>query len=191
MESLLQIDNRIFEWINIGLSNPIFDFVLPVLRSKSTWIPLYIVIIGFLIFQYRRQFWKPLLWILLTVGISDTISSRIIKPSIERPRPCHLVESHPHFEIRVRCGSGYSFTSSHATNHFALAIIFTFFLATGANKYIHLIFLTWAAAIAFSQIYVGVHYPMDVIFGALLGTLIGYIMTILYKRYLTFSGVIA
>jgi len=88
----------------------------------------------------------------------------------------------------VHCGSGYSFTSSHATNHFALAV-FIFLTLGKLGWYFRWPFILWATIIAYSQVYVGVHFPLDIISGAILGTLIGFILAILFNRYVGFQPV--
>ena len=116
---------------------------------------------------------------LLTVSTSDLVSSRLIKNNVKRSRPCNtelagLVE-------RVPCGSGYSFTSSHATNHFALSS-FLFFLFGRALKRHRWWLLVWAASIVLAQIYVGKHYPLDVMVGAILGCLIGWMCSMIFEK---------
>ena len=94
---------------------------MPFLREKRNWIPLYILCT--LLFFYKFEVKKALLYIVfavITIGASDTISSKIIKPLAERPRPCHTYKQGEGLNLMIHCGGGYSFTSSHATNHFAI-----------------------------------------------------------------------
>jgi undecaprenyl-diphosphatase len=118
---------------------------------------------------------------LANFGISDAVSSHLIKKNVERVRPCNDVEFKEQVKLRVRCGSGYSFTSSHATNHFAMAF---FWIVLFRRKWKHVLWLgiLWASLIAVSQIYVGVHYPFDVVCGAILGILIGLFSGWAFKR---------
>ena len=104
------------------------------------------------------------------------MSSEVIKKSIERPRPCQTLE---HIEMRVHCGTGYSFTSSHATSHMALAVFWVqLFTAWGRRRWW---FIPWALLVGFAQIFVGVHYPLDVLSGFVLGATIGMLFYYLYK----------
>jgi len=113
------------------------------------------------------------LFAVATVGMADVVSSKLVKPAVQRVRPCNDVGLK--FEVRelVHCGGGYSFTSSHATNHFAIATFLYLVLGGLRKKWIRWALLAWAASIAYGQVYVGVHYPLDVITGAVLGSLIG------------------
>ncbi len=177
MESLLHLDENLYILINSGLSNPMFDGVLIPFRHKMFWIPLYLGIICFILLNYGRFAWLTLIALILTVAISDTISSKVIKKSVKRTRPCHQEHLQP--VERVHCSNGFSFTSSHATNHYALGSFL--FLLLFMTKW-RWAFLVWAGVIGFAQIYVGVHYPSDVIIGSLTGCIIGYIVFKIYKN---------
>lgn len=168
--------------INQGWTNDFFDTVLPFMRNKRSWIPLYLICIGWILYRYRKTSWIPLLAVLVTMTVSDTMSSKIIKKSVKRPRPCHVINEYPETIVRSRCGGGYSFTSSHATNHFTLAMILPMLLGF-RKRWVKIDFLIWAAVISLSQIYVGVHYPIDIICGTLLGVSIGTIAMKLYRKY--------
>lgn len=119
-----------------------------------------------------------LLFIVLTVGTADGVSSHLIKKNVKRIRPCNTEELYT--IPRVRCGSGYSFTSSHAANHFGLSVFLI--LAVAKRRSVKVLLLFWAFMVSFSQIYVGVHYPLDVIAGGILGAFIAYVFWILYKK---------
>lgn len=172
LESILHVDQMFFEFVNQSLSNPIFDLLLVPARNKLTWIPLYV----FLVFLLARKYkWSALIYVLMavvTIFISDTLSSKVIKKSVERPRPCHQMEKYPETQLRVHCGSGYSFTSSHATNHYAIAFFFLGIPLFNKMNW-RVFFIVWAGIICLAQVYVGVHYPIDVISGGLLGAIIG------------------
>jgi len=183
LDLLLQLDRVFFDFFNQTITNPIFDAILPIMRHKETWIPLYVACILWIIYRNRTKAWIPLLAIAVTMTLSDTISSKVIKKTVKRQRPCQVKEIHPQTIIRVHCGSGYSFTSSHATNHFTLAWLLPILLGFKQQWFKWLCF-TWAGVISLSQIYVGVHYPVDIICGALLGSLLGYTVLRFYTKYL-------
>lgn len=181
LETLLQLDRILFSFINQELANPLFDLLMPYWREKTTWIPLYIVI---LVYAFLKLHWKKALLFLIcvaaTVGIADQVSSQWIKKNVERLRPCKTEALSEDIHLLVPCGSGYSFTSSHATNHFAVAIFIG--LSLFYNKRVwQILLLCWAASIAFGQVYVGVHYPLDVIAGGIIGAIIGWLMWLLFN----------
>src|SRR5690606_36403453 len=180
LEKIIQFDQELFLLINQGLSNLVFDWLLPILRNPFTWSPLYLFLIIFFIKHYGKTGILIVACTLLTFGISDFTSSQLIKKSVMRVRPCNDVVFKDEVNLRARCGSGYSFTSSHATNHFALAF---FWIILFKRKWKHTVWLAilWAASTSFSQIYVGVHYPLDIVFGALIGTIIGLSTGYLFK----------
>ena len=181
MSFINQIDQILFYWINNKMDNSFFDYFFIFIRNKYIWLPLYLFIISFLIFNFKKKGLLILLFAFLTVGISDFVSAGIIKPAIARVRPCNDRISNLHLIARVKCGSGYSFPSSHATNHFALGVFF-FLIFSIVNKKIAFFFIIWAFLISFAQIYVGVHYPSDVFIGAILGSLIGFSTYNIYKK---------
>ncbi len=180
IELLRQIDHRLFHFMNTDMANPVLDVVCPVLRNKLTWLPLYLLI-AFLF--YRRVGHKIILLGILaaiTILLSDQISSSLIKPFIHRARPCNNPAIHARLVIEY-CGAGYSFVSSHAANHFGIAA----FLSVFVNRKgicVPLLFV-WAFLVSVSQIYVGVHFPIDVTAGALLGTAIGFSVALFGRKY--------
>jgi undecaprenyl-diphosphatase len=182
LETLIQWDRHLFVWINTGLSNPFFDLVLPWCRERFFWAPLYLFIVSYIGMIYGKKSWIPLLGLLLAVGLTDQVSSTLVKKNIERPRPCREVALEHQVIMRVECGSGFSFTSSHAANHFAVAI-FVIGLFGRVRRWVRPALLSWAALIAFSQVYVGLHYPGDVLGGAMIGSLIAWGVVNLVMRY--------
>lgn len=169
---LISIDKKIFLLINKSTANSVCDGIMPLMRNSQTWIPLYILIIIFAAIKLKHKIWWWLLFAVATVLITDQVSSHIFKPFFARSRPC----SDLNFLQQVRlllphCSSGYSFTSSHACNHFGIA----FFIAATLKSYLgkwKFLFFVWATIIAYAQVYVGVHYPIDVLCGAILGCLL-------------------
>lgn len=178
LANLLEWDQAVFQLINHQGQNTFFDLLLPFWRTKVNWIPLYVLILGLLFWKYD---WKRVLFflvlIVLAVLLADQLSSQLIKKSVMRLRPCNDPALADQVRLLVHCGSGYSFTSSHATNHFALAFLFIQMLLPKFPKIRWILvfsFIIWATLVAYAQVYVGVHYPLDVIAGALLGTAIAW-----------------
>jgi membrane-associated phospholipid phosphatase len=181
LDYLLQLDYKIFALINQDLSNSFFDVVLVWSRNSYLWVPLYVSIIGFFIYNFGKKSYWLLLFSLLTVFTSDGVSSHLIKKSVKRDRPCRS-ECVTNVVARVRCGRAYSFTSSHATNHFAIAVFLGLVFGT-FFPWLRIVLLLWAGIIGFAQIYVGVHFPFDVLVGSINGALIGWFWAWLFKRY--------
>lgn len=174
MQTILHWDTAVFHLINSGWSNPVFDVLLTGARNKFVWLPLYVFCISWILFNCSG---KQSLYILLLAGAaifaSDTISSSVIKYQVRRPRPCHEMFMDPPVIQRVPCGGGFSFTSSHASNHFCLAAFLVTVFGGVMGRYKHLWWL-WAGTISLAQVYVGLHYPLDILCGGILGALIGW-----------------
>jgi membrane-associated phospholipid phosphatase len=179
--SIQEFDFDLFLAIHRGLSNDFFDWLFPLMRNKFFWAPLYLFIIIFCIREYRKRGVYLIGILLLTFAMGDLIASRLIKPFIGRIRPCNDFQLSNYIIHRVPCGSGYSFPSAHATNHFAIAV-FLILVFYSKWKPILPIGLAWAFIISLSQVYVGVHYPVDTIVGAALGTAIGMFTGTLYHK---------
>ena len=171
MHLILSWDAAFFHFINTGLSNPVFDALLPFCREKWFWAPVYLFLGAFFLLNFGGKGWIFIVTMVLAVGLADFTSSTLIKKNVRRIRPCN--DPAMIVQQRVSCGGGYSFTSSHAANHFAAAV-FIIGLLGKRQRWIRPAALGWAGLIAFAQVYVGVHYPLDVIGGALLGAVIGW-----------------
>jgi undecaprenyl-diphosphatase len=175
-------DKWLFIQLNSKHTNSFFDFILPYFRDSVFWAPLYIFILVFMAVNFgKKGLWWSLGFI-CTVALADMIGARIFKEGFERLRPC----SDPYFYQNVRlllkgCSGSYSFTSNHAANHFGIAtfMIVTLRSSIGAGMYALYI---WAAFIAYAQIYVGVHYPLDILGGAGLGTLAGLLTATIFNK---------
>ncbi len=180
ISSLLEYDQWLFELINYHGHNDFLDFLMPYWREKVFWVPAYIALFVFMVYRFKIKAIYFGLAIAVTIGIADTVSSQWIKKSVQRIRPCNDPLQQEEVKLLVRCGGGYSFTSSHATNHFAIAlfIIGTLGLVFPKIKYW---LLFWAGSIAYGQVYVGVHYPFDVLVGGMIGSFIGYVVARLYN----------
>lgn len=172
LEIILEADANLLVWIHQQVHPEWLDSWVPLLREKWLWIPVYIFLIGFMAFNFKGRGWIWVALMLVTVGFTDTLSSKVIKKSVQRLRPCHVEEVATNLDLLIPCGGKYSFTSSHAANHFGIAFFFIFTLGAVVRKWRWLALL-WAGAICFAQVYVGVHYPLDILGGALLGLLIG------------------
>jgi membrane-associated phospholipid phosphatase len=186
MDGLLQLDETLFFWVNISCQNAFFDWLMPLLRNKLIWVPFYVFIASFLLLNFQRKGLVAVLALVLAVALADNVSSQLIKKSVQRLRPCKVLEPQREMYLRVPCGSGYSFPSSHASNHFAVATFLVLLLGK-LYRWVRLPLLLWATVIAFAQVYVGVHYPFDAIGGAILGCLVGWGVYLLFTK-MSFGG---
>ena len=186
--AILVKDKALFSTINGKWTCGLMDILMPWVRDSKNWIPLYIVLIGYLFYKWGKAAWKWLVLIGFNVGLTDQISSSFFKPYFHRLRPCADPEMMRQSRLLLdHCSGGFSFTSSHAANHFGVAMFIVMTLAPLLKNY-RFIFLLWAATIAYAQVYVGVHYPIDVFVGALIGLIVGYGNGKWYHYWLSKSG---
>lgn len=171
MENIATIDLVLLKWIHTSLSNSLLDFFCPIVRSKTTWIPLYIFLSYALYEKYPRQFWKIILSTAILIGFSDILCGRLLKEFFSRIRPCHIMEYSVWLNTFNHCSDTYSFPSCHAMNHSALA----YFLGRYFDKKYYLLWSSWVLMICFSQVYIAVHYPSDVLFGSTIGVILAYL----------------
>lgn len=201
IEKVIEADKELFFTLN-ALHTPFLDKVMVTLSAAMPWIPLYTGIIFFLFFSLsqgdrngselkklilKRKDIKyavcTLLAVLITFALTDSLSS-LIKDSVERFRPAYDPATGGMVRLLEYKGSLYGFPSSHATNTFGLAMITSLIFR---NRYYTLPLFTWAALVSYSRIYVGKHYPLDVVCGALLGIMIAllihYFLSLILRKY--------
>lgn len=189
IEALAGIDEQLFSLLNGRWHTAWLDAIMPWWRDRYTWLPLYILLTLWILWRFRKQGIYLLLGMLLSVGISDTISHRLIKAQVQRERPCRA-ELRQQARVLVPCGGGYSFTSNHAANHTALAV-FLCLTVFRRKKWWSLAWLAWALSIGYGQVYVGVHYPFDVLAGSLLGILISIGVFQILRKYVSLQKITA
>jgi len=183
LETLKNWDNQLFTLINGNLTNGFFDSLMPFMRNAINWAPLYLFVAAFAVINFKKNGWWWVLFLLATVAMTDMIGNYGFKHNFQRLRPCNNPELGTTIRMMVDyCSGGFSFTSNHAANHFGMATFF-YFTARPFIKYAWLGFV-WAGLVGYAQIYVGVHYPFDVLGGTALGLIIGTFTGKLYhKRY--------
>jgi len=178
-------DRSLFLVIN-GLHSTFFDAVMWQVSEPQTWIPVYL----FLLFLLKQRFgWKGLAWsvpvIALMVLCSDSGSVLLFKNTVQRLRPSHVEALNGSIHLltddkgELQRGGSFGFVSSHASNHFAIAVFMIGVLHASVRGLAPVLIL-WAVLIGYSRIYVGVHYPGDVLVGALYGAMIGWIFALLH-----------
>jgi len=181
MQRILEADKYIFNLINNKWNNSFFDAVMPLLRNSNFWLPLYLFLLVFALVNIKKSGWFILLTI-CTAALTDIVSSHIIKNHIFRLRPCQDANLVGTIRVLVSyCPQSSGFTSSHAANHFGLAAFASGTLYPYAGKWIYLTY-AWAFLIIYAQLYVGVHYPIDVLGGALVGVMAGLLTSSIYQK---------
>ena len=188
LQNLESFDRWLFQKINGQWTNNFFDFASIFLRQSLFWVPLYLFLFLFVVFNFKKNWWWWSILFICTVAMTDMTGTRLFKHIFKRLRPCN----DPEFASSVRlllkeCAGGYSFVSNHAANHFGLAAFFYFTMRHYIHKWAWLAWL-WALSIGYAQIYVGIHYPLDVIGGAVLGVLFGSFMAMFFNRKFGFAN---
>ena len=182
IEKLIQFDVQLFLFLN-GLRNPFLDFIFWWASQPLVWIPVYICFLYFVIKAYRWQTLFVVLFVALGITLTDQISVHLFKDVFMRLRPTH----NPSIQFQVHTlfgyyGGDYGFVSSHAANFFGLATFLSMLLYRKIRHFTLLSFI-WASIIAYSRIYLGVHYPADIACGALLGIIIGFLLGLLFDYF--------
>ena len=185
----MNIDADILLWIN-GHYTDWLDTLMWLISSPRTWLPLYVLLIGLVAYKFRS--WKMALLIIagfiLAVGLSDVVCSGILKPLVCRLRPTHEPALDPLHLVNGYTGGRYGFCSSHAANTMAVGLLFSLLYK---NKYATLGLMIWVALNCYSRMYLGAHYPSDIIVGLLVGSLWAVLVWWGLTRLLHVGGAVA
>jgi undecaprenyl-diphosphatase len=183
IEWLNHLDTALFLFLN-SFHHPVADPVMVIVSAKGTWVPLYAAILVLLFHRFRHRAWIPVVAALVLFAITDLASVHLLKNTVMRLRPCHepLLQGLVH-TVNGKCGGMYGFVSSHAANTFGFATLMTLIFRKRIS-WIGWCLIAWAAIVSYSRIYLGVHYPADIIGGAMLGALPGWLIWRLLRRHL-------
>ena len=166
---MLGLDQKLFYFINTSLTNPVFDWFMPLVtdmhKIQLVQFAVLPLTLAFWFYKQRKKMLIPFIGLLLTIGATDLMAYRVLKPTFQRPRP-PAVETE--IQLRTDRYAGYSFPSNHAANNFGAATFLSY-----CYPALTPLFMAVASIIAFSRVYVGVHYPLDIFAGALLGIIFG------------------
>lgn len=175
LEKAVELDTSLFFLLNYKAQNVVFDFLMPILTNLDYWrIPIILLAIALLVFGGKRGRIAVLL-LVLGITLSDQVCNSILKPLVGRARPCSVLEN---VHLLIGCTEAFSFPSSHATNIFTGMILLSYVypkIKAGA--------LTIAVLVSYSRVYVGVHYPFDVVAGVALGIVCAIIIMVIHEIF--------
>ena len=173
--TLNHIDQAIFLFINVKMASPVTDYLMPVITSDMLLRVLYGLAMVLLLWKGSTRLRWMVLFSLVVLLLTDQVSAHYLKHWIARPRPCHTLTN---IHLLVGCGGGFSMPSSHAANSFGQAAFFALLV----SRYRWHLF-TFASLIAISRVFVGVHYPFDVIVGSAIGCLLGWSVAYVFRLW--------
>ena len=168
IDVIINVDKKIYTFFNSSIANPVFDIFFPIITNQDIWIIP--ILLGIIILSIKGGTKGRIASIVLIIGVilADYSSAQIIKPYFQRLRPSHDILDQ--IRLLVPKGGRYGFVSSHAANMYVSATILGYFYSKQKR-----LFFTIASLVAFSRVYVGVHYPADIVFGGFLGYGLGWI----------------
>ncbi|WP_266366071.1 phosphatase PAP2 family protein [Tellurirhabdus rosea] len=188
METLNRFDTELFLYLN-NLYAPWLDPIMIRITERNTWIPFYVALVIWLAYRYRKRAIGQVLMLGAAVALSDQFASGLLKPLTLRLRPCHEPALQKLIHPVMECGGTYGFASSHAANTFALAMGLWLLLGKEYPP-VRWVFV-WAVLVAYSRIYVGAHYPLDILAGAGGGVLMAGLSYAVYRQISRKLGIVA
>ncbi|GAB3649725.1 phosphatase PAP2 family protein [Hymenobacter agri] len=181
LKEILALDRWLLLAINHAHSS-LLDAVMVFASNRNVWFPVYAVLIAWLIYHFRQRAWLLLPLVVAAVGLADSITSRLFKPFFGRPRPCHDASLDHLLRLPDGCGGMFGFLSSHAANSMALAVFLALVLPAGRFRALKIGAFAWCLLLSYSRVYLAAHYPTDVLGGAVVGALMGWLAELTYRR---------
>lgn len=179
LEYINQLDHDATIYLN-GIHNPLWDRIMLFITNKYTWFPAYAALIAFFIIVFKKRGALMTVAFILSVLFIEISSSWISKPYFERYRPC----KDPVVSTQIRsidgCRSLYGFFSGHSSQSFGIAVLLILFFRR--RNWWFWVSLLWAGLVAYSRVYLGVHYLGDILFGAIFGTMSAFLFYWLFKK---------
>ena len=167
IDTLKDIDNAILLFIN-GIHSPLIDNVMMGISNRFVWIPLYLFLGYLIVKKFGKNSWLPVLFAILAIAMSDQLTSHVVKNIVQRYRPSHNLILAPKLHlVGDYMGGLYGFASSHASNTFGLSVFIM--LLMPEKRWLIISLFIWAVVVCYSRMYLGVHYPSDIIGGAIIG----------------------
>lgn len=180
LERLIELDQRFFVFLN-GLGSSTFDPFWLYITKQTNWSPLFIVL---LVVIYRKIGWKQTLYLMLSIAVlvlcTDQVTN-IVKAEFQRLRPCSTPSLIPLIRI-VKSSDTFSFFSGHAANSMAVAL-FVYLRFKNKFRFFYLLFL-WPLFFAYSRIYLGLHFPLDILSGFIFGAIMGTLGFLIFNKYM-------
>ena len=188
IEKIIELDHRLFLILN-GAGSDFFDPIMLFITSSWMWVPVYLFLVYFFLKKSGLKGLIKIGLVFITLLITDQTSVQLFKEVFERLRPCHDPALQEHLRLVAdHCGGQFGFVSSHATNSFGLLVVSAGLVRI---RLYTLILIFWALIVSYSRIYIGVHFPGDILGGMILGTVLGFlILTInsLLRKYISVYG---
>ena len=182
IDNLLELDKIIFIFLN-GLGSPSFDIFWLIITNKILNAIIYLLLAFYF---FKKTNFKYFSLMILTISVLILFTDQFtnfIKHTVSRPRPCHEADLESVIRlVKENCGGAYGYFSAHASNSFALAFFFSRLFSK--QKWLTIMLISFAFIVSYSRIYIGVHYPLDVFSGIILGSFSGYIIYSFWKKFI-------
>ena len=179
-DAIKALDQELLLAINHA-HTPALDALMTLASNRLVWFPGYALLLGWLIYIFRRHAGLLVPLLFAAVGLADSITSRLFKPFFGRPRPCHDGRLVGLLHLPDGCGGMFGFLSSHAANSVALTVFLALVLPAGRFRPLKWGVAAWALLLSYSRVYLAAHYPTDVLGGALIGALLAWLAAALFR----------